>query len=169
MAGKIDIEQAPNRFGAGYPDPFAAICAQRRRWKLGDAAGLTQFGVNLLRLPAGQWSSQRHWHTAEDEFVFVLEGEVVLVTDAGEQVMGPGDCAGFKAGAADGHHLQNRSDREAVLLEIGGRGVRARTASTIRTSTSCSRPARPITSTGTGRLTSRRPCAAASRPSGGGV
>ena len=121
MAGKIDISTAPTRFGTGYPPPYDAACAGRRRWKLGDAAGLTQFGVNLLRLPAGQWSSQRHWHTAEDEFVWVLEGEVVLVTDEGETIMRPGDCAGFKAGEPNGHQLQNRSDQEAVLLEVGSR------------------------------------------------
>ena len=118
---KIDIDAAPTRFGTGYPPPYDAACAGRRRWKLGDAAGLTQFGVNLLRLPPGQWSSQRHWHTAEDEFVFVLEGEAVLVTDAGEEVLRAGDCAGFKAGEANGHHIQNRSDAELVLLEIGTR------------------------------------------------
>jgi uncharacterized cupin superfamily protein len=121
MSRKIDLDAAPTRFGTGYPPPFDRPCAGRRRWKLGDAAGLSQFGVNLLRLPAGQWSSQRHWHTAEDEFVFVLEGEVVLVTEAGEEVLRAGDCAGFKAGEADGHHLQNRSGAEAVLLEVGGR------------------------------------------------
>jgi uncharacterized cupin superfamily protein len=118
---KIDLETTPTRFGTGYPPPFDEPCRNRRRWKLGDAAGLSQFGVNLLRLPPGQWSSQRHWHTAEDEFVFVVEGEVVLVTDAGEEVLRAGDSAGFKAGVPDGHHLQNRSDREAVLLEIGSR------------------------------------------------
>jgi uncharacterized cupin superfamily protein len=121
MTKKIDPDAAPPRFGTGYPAPYDAPCAQRRRWRLGDAAGLTQFGVNLLRLPPGQWSSQRHWHSAEDEFVYVLDGEVVLVTDAGEEVLRAGDCAGFKAGAPDGHHLQNRSDREAVLLEVGSR------------------------------------------------
>ena len=121
MAKKIDIAAAPTRFGTGYPPPHDAPCRDRRRWKLGDAAGLTQFGVNLLRLPPGQWTSQRHWHTAEDEFVQVLEGEVVLVTNAGEEILRAGDCAGFKAGEADGHHIQNRSDAEAVLLEIGGR------------------------------------------------
>ncbi len=121
MGGKIDIDAAPTRFGTGYPAPYDAPCSGRRRWKLGDAAGLTQFGVNLLRLPPGQWSSQRHWHLAEDEFVYVLEGEVVLVTNAGEAILRPGDCAGFKAGKADGHHLQNRSDAEAVLLEVGSR------------------------------------------------
>src|SRR5262249_7219069 len=72
-------------------------------------------------LPPGAWSSQRHWHTAEDEFVYVVSGEVVLVTDAGEQPMRAGDCAGFKAGKADGHHLQNRSDKDAILLEVGSR------------------------------------------------
>ncbi len=121
MTGKIDPNAAPTRFGTGYPPPYDAPCAGRRRWRLGEAAGLTQFGVNLLRLPPGQWSSQRHWHAQEDEFVYVLEGEVVLVTDAGATVMRAGDCAGFKAGDADGHHLQNRSDQEAVMLEIGSR------------------------------------------------
>ena len=118
---KIDIAAAPTRFGTAYPPPFDAPCRERRKWKLGDAAGLTQFGVNLLRLAPGVWSSQRHWHTAEDEFVYVLEGEVVLVTGAGEEVLRAGDCAGFKAGEPDGHHLQNRSDCEAVVLEVGGR------------------------------------------------
>jgi len=121
MTRKIDIDAAPTRFGTGYPPPFDVPCQGRRRWKLGDAAGLTQFGVNLLRLPPGQWSSQRHWHLAEDEFVYVLEGEVVLVTDAGEEVLRAGDCAGFKAGEPDGHQVQNRSSTEAVLLEIGSR------------------------------------------------
>ncbi|HUX72659.1 MAG TPA: cupin domain-containing protein [Steroidobacteraceae bacterium] len=88
---------------------------------MGDAAGLTNFGVNLLRLPPGTWSSQRHWHSAEDEFVFVLEGEVVLVGDGGEELLRAGDCAGFKAGVEDGHHLQNRTQRAAVILEIGSR------------------------------------------------
>jgi uncharacterized cupin superfamily protein len=121
MTRKIDIAAAPTRFGTGYPPPHDAPCAGRRRWKLGDAAGLTQFGVNLLRLPPGQWSSQRHWHLAEDEFVYVLEGEVVLVTNDGEEILHAGDCAGFKAGVPDGHQIQNRSASEAVLLEIGSR------------------------------------------------
>lgn len=119
--GKIDAEAAPRRDGTGYPPPFDAPCRARRRQRLGDAAGLTQFGVNRLLLPPGAWSSQRHWHAAEDEFVMVLEGEVVLVTDAGEEVLRAGDCAGFPAGRADGHHVQNRSDRDAVLLEVGSR------------------------------------------------
>ena len=116
---KIDTETAPVRVGTGYPAPFDAPCKARRRLRLADAAGLTQFGVNQLRLPPGVWSSQRHWHTHDDEFVMVLEGEVVLVTDAGEEVLRAGDCAGFRAGEPDGHHFQNRSDRDAVLLEIG--------------------------------------------------
>jgi uncharacterized cupin superfamily protein len=121
MASKIDIPAAPYRKGSAYPMPYDQPCLARERWRLGDGAGLGQFGVNLMRLPPGAWSSQRHWHTAEDEFVWVLEGEVVLVTDAGEELLRAGDCAGFKAGVADGHHLQNRSDRPALVLEVGAR------------------------------------------------
>jgi uncharacterized cupin superfamily protein len=119
MGKRIDLNSVPVSTGSKYPSPFDAPCAARARQRLGDAARLTDFGVNRLRLPAGAWSSQRHWHSAEDEFV--LEGEVVLVTDSGEEILRAGDCAGFKAGVHDGHHLQNRSDREAVLLEIGSR------------------------------------------------
>ena len=118
---KIDIDQAPTGHGTGYPDAFAAPCKPRRRWRLGDAIGLDQFGVNLLHLPAGAWSSQRHWHSAEDEFVWVVEGEVVLIEEGGETILRAGDCAGFKAGVADGHKIENRSKREAVLLEVGSR------------------------------------------------
>ena len=123
MAKRIDITKIPVKTGSGYPTPFDLPCAARARQRLGDAAGLTDFGVNRLRLPPGAWSSQRHWHSAEDEFVFILEGEVVLVTDAGEELLRPGDCAGFKAGVKDGHHLQNRSGRDAILLEVGSRRV----------------------------------------------
>jgi uncharacterized cupin superfamily protein len=118
---KIDIAKAPERKGSGYPAPFDAPCAARERKQLGDAAGLTDFGVNLLRLPPGTWSSQRHWHDREDEFVYVVAGEVVLVTDAGETVLKPGDCAGFAKNHPDGHHLINRGAVDAVLLEIGTR------------------------------------------------
>ena len=121
MAKKIDVASAPHIQGARYPMPYDEPCAARERWRLGDAAGLSQFGVNLLRLPPGAWSSQRHWHSAEDEFVWVLEGEVVLVTDAGEEVFKAGECAGFKADDGDGHHFQNRSDQDAVMLEVGTR------------------------------------------------
>jgi uncharacterized cupin superfamily protein len=118
---KIDIATASTRIGSAYPPPFDAPCRDRHRTKLGDAAGLDQFGVNLLRLPPGVWSSQRHWHTAEDEFVWVLEGEVVLIEDEGETILRAGDCAGFKAGVPNGHQIVNRSEREAVLLEVGSR------------------------------------------------
>ena len=99
---KIDIDNAPTGHGTGYPEEFAGPCKPRRRWRLGDAVGLDQFGVNLLRLPDGAWSSQRHWH----------EGETVLRA---------GDCAGFKAGVPNGHKIENRSGAEAVLLEVGTR------------------------------------------------
>jgi uncharacterized cupin superfamily protein len=118
---KIDLDAVPVRRGTGYPPPYDAPCRERSRQRLGDAAGLTQFGVNLLRLSPGAWSSQRHWHSAEDEFVLVLEGEVVLVEDEGETVLRAGDSAGFPAGRPNGHHLQNRTNAEAVLLELGSR------------------------------------------------
>jgi uncharacterized cupin superfamily protein len=119
---KIDPTTAPEGSGSRYPAPFDAPCENRSWRRLGESAGLTQFGVNLLRLPPGSGSSQRHWHSHEDEFVHVLEGEVILVTDAGEETMRPGDSAGFKAGVRDGHCLQNRSSAaEAVLLVVGSR------------------------------------------------
>ena len=118
---RIDIADVAPVTGTLYPPPFDEPCLKRVRRRLGDAAGLSQFGVNLQRLPPGQWSSQRHWHSAEDEFVWIVEGEVVLVSDAGEEVLRAGDCAGFKAGDFDGHHLQNRSDRDALILEVGSR------------------------------------------------
>ena len=118
---KIDIDAAPTGHGTGYPEAFAAPCKPRRRWRLGDAVGLDQFGVNLLRLPDGAWSSQRHWHEGEDEFVWVVSGEVVLIEDEGETVLRAGDCAGFKAGVPNGHKIENRSKHEAVLLEVGSR------------------------------------------------
>lgn len=120
---KIDIDSAPTGHGTTYPEEFAGPCKPRRRWRLGDAVGLNQFGVNLLRLPDGAWSSQRHWHAGEDEFVWVLEGEVVLVEDEGETVLRAGDCAGFKAGVPNGHRIENRSGSEAVLLEVGTRSA----------------------------------------------
>lgn len=118
---KIDPETAPKGQGTRYPAPHNEPCKDRRWVCLGDAAGLTQFGVNLLTLDPGVWSSQRHWHTHEDEFAYVLSGEVVLVTDAGEELLRAGDCAGFKAGVPDGHTLQNRSDKPAQILVIGSR------------------------------------------------
>jgi uncharacterized cupin superfamily protein len=111
----------PERQGSGYPAPFHEKCAQRIRRALGDAGGLSQFGVNLLHLPPGTWSSQRHWHSAEDEFVTVLSGEVVLISDAGEEILHAGDCVAFPKNKPDGHHLVNKSDTLAVCLEIGTR------------------------------------------------
>jgi uncharacterized cupin superfamily protein len=121
MAKRIDPNTLPEITGTLYPPPFDKPCRARGRKKLGDAAGLTQYGVNLLRLPPGVWSSQRHWHTKQDEFIYVVSGEVVLVTDEGEEILTPGDSAGFKAGEENGHHLQNRGGADAVLLEIGTR------------------------------------------------
>jgi uncharacterized cupin superfamily protein len=121
MSAKIDIAALMPVIGSMYPPPFHEPCQTRERKRLGDAAGLSQFGVNLLTLPPGAWSSQRHWHTREDEFIYVLSGEVTLVTDAGEELLLAGDCAGFKGGAANGHSLRNLSHAEATALEIGSR------------------------------------------------
>ena len=118
---KIEIDAAEIRRGSNYPAPFHEPCLDKMRRKLGDAAGLTQFGVSLLTLSPGAWSSQRHWHSAEDEFIWVVAGEAVLVTDEGEQILRAGDCAGFPAGRPDGHHLQNRAQQPAVVLEVGSR------------------------------------------------
>jgi uncharacterized cupin superfamily protein len=121
MPKRIDTAMLEAIVGTLYPSPFDVPCLARERKKLGDAAGLTQFGVNLLRLPPGAWSSQRHWHEREDEFVYVLSGEVTLVTDDGAEVLRAGDTAGFKASDPNGHCIQNRSDHDAVALEIGSR------------------------------------------------
>ena len=118
---KIDVKSVPERKGSGYPAPFHLKAGKRVRQALGDAGGLNDFGVNLLHLPPGAWSSQRHWHSAEDEFVWVVSGEVVLVTDEGEQVLRTGDCAAFAKNQANGHHLINKSGEIAVLLEVGTR------------------------------------------------
>jgi uncharacterized cupin superfamily protein len=107
--------------GCGYPEPFRSRVQPRARRALGDAAGLTKFGVNYTTLGPGAASSMRHWHTHEDELVFVLSGELVLVTDSGERPLRAGECAGFPAGHADGHQLVNRGTTPAVYLEIGNR------------------------------------------------
>jgi uncharacterized cupin superfamily protein len=116
---KIDISKVPLRAGSRYPKPFDEPCQDKSRRRLGSAAGLTQFAVNLLELGPGAWSSQRHWHPEVDEFVYVVHGPVVLVTDAGETILESGDCAGFKAGEPNGHHLQNRGTESALILEVG--------------------------------------------------
>ena len=120
---KIDIRAVPERKGSGYPAPFHLKAGERVRQALGDAGGLNDFGINLLRLPSGAWSSQRHWHNAEDEFVYVLSGEVTLVADEGEQVLRAGDCAAFPKNQANGHHLINKSTGPAIVLEIGTRST----------------------------------------------
>src|SRR5277367_1307105 len=101
---KIDTSSVPSRKGSGYPSPFDEPCAARTRRRLGDAGGLRDFGVNLMTLPPGGWSSQRHWHSHEDEFVYLLEGELVLIEDGGETVLRPGECAAFPKGTGNGHH-----------------------------------------------------------------
>ena len=123
---KIDISALPLRTGTGYPEPLRDMVKGRERKALGDAGGLTQFGVNYTRLKPGAASAHRHWHEREDELVFVLEGELVLVEDDGETTLAPGDAATFKAGVANGHHLVNRSNRDAMLLEIGTRSAHER-------------------------------------------
>jgi uncharacterized cupin superfamily protein len=107
--------------GTDYPEPYRSAVDGRSWRALGDALGLKSFGVNLMRLATGAASSQRHWHILEDEFVYMLEGEAQLVTDGGVQTLKPGMCAGFPAGNADGHHLVNRTARDAVFLVVGDR------------------------------------------------
>jgi uncharacterized cupin superfamily protein len=119
----LDPMSLAPRVGSIYPREFAAALEGRAKRALGDPLGLTQFGVNLVTLAPGSWSSQRHWHAKEDEFVYVLEGDITLVTDAGETVLKPGMAAGFPAGKPDGHHLINRGDAPAVYLEVGTRAT----------------------------------------------
>lgn len=121
---KLDLSQVPVKTGSVYPEPYASMMKGRSSLRLGDAGGLTQFGVNLVTLEPGAMSSLRHWHLAEDEFVMVTEGECVMVQDEGETVMRPGDCAAFPAGSANGHHFLNRSDRVAKFLVIGSKAKR---------------------------------------------
>jgi uncharacterized cupin superfamily protein len=118
---KVDIARAELRTTSGYPGDLKSVCVGREKAALGNLAGLTQFGVNLTRLKPGAASALRHWHENEDEFVFVLEGELTLIEDAGETLLRAGEAAGFKAGVADGHHLVNKTSRDAVYLEIGTR------------------------------------------------
>jgi uncharacterized cupin superfamily protein len=117
----VDSTTVESRFGSNYPQPFAEALVNREKKPLGDAAGLKNFGVNLVRIPAGSISSQRHFHSKQDEFVFVLQGELVLVNETDEQTLTPGMAAGFPAGCGDGHHLVNRTDEDAVYLEVGDR------------------------------------------------
>lgn len=116
---KLDIDAAPLRTGSVYPEPYAGQMAGRSSRRLGDLAGLTQFGVNIVTLEPGAPASLRHWHLNEDEFAMVLEGDLVLVEDEGETPMRPGDCAAWKAGVPNGHRFVNRSDAPARFLVVG--------------------------------------------------
>jgi uncharacterized cupin superfamily protein len=117
----LDPASVPEQTGSGYPEHLRGASARKGKRRIGNELGLTHFGVNLVSLEPGGWSSQRHWHTRQDEFVYVLQGEVTLVTDAGEQTLRAGVAAGFPAGSGDGHHLQNRTGAAALYLEVGDR------------------------------------------------
>jgi uncharacterized cupin superfamily protein len=123
---KIDVAKAEVRTTSVYPQPHRAVTDGREKAALGNVAGLTQFGVNLTRLKPGAASALRHWHEQEDEFIYVLDGELILIEDGGDTVLKPGDCAGFKAGVSNGHQLINRSRRDALYLEIGTRAATER-------------------------------------------
>ncbi|MBT3991424.1 MAG: cupin domain-containing protein [Rhodospirillaceae bacterium] len=117
----IDPVSLEEHTGTYYPDAVKGPAEARIKRRLGDALGLSHFGVNYTILPPGTWSAFRHWHQNEDEFVYILEGEVTLISDAGEQILGPGMAAGFPAGDADGHQLINNSSENVVMLEVGNR------------------------------------------------
>lgn len=121
MAKAISVASVAEATGTGYPPPHDVPVKARAYRRLSLEFGLTQFGVNLARLAPGVWSSQRHWHALEEEFVQILEGEVVMISNDGEQICRAGDMVGFKAGTQDGHHFINRSDKDAVLLIVGSR------------------------------------------------
>jgi uncharacterized cupin superfamily protein len=121
MAAAIKATDIAEKRGSSYPSPHDEPCVGRSNRRLGDVFGLTDFGANLLTLNPGAWSSQRHWHSHEDELIYVLEGTPSLVTDAGEQLLAPGAVAGFPAGDTDGHHLVNNSDKPALILVVGSR------------------------------------------------
>ena len=123
---KIDIAKAVVRTKSAYPGALSKVTEGREKTVLGDAAGLTQFGVNLTRLKPGAASAQRHWHEAEDEFVYIVEGEATLVENGGETILRAGDAAGFKANDPNGHCLVNRSQRDVIYIEVGTRAVRDR-------------------------------------------
>lgn len=119
----VHVDSLDVTTGSGYPSPFDEPCKARARRRLGDVFGLTDFGVNIVELPPGAWSSQRHWHTHEDEFVYILSGTPTLITDEGETLLTAGMCAGFKAGDPNGHQLVNHSDAPVTYLEMGSRNV----------------------------------------------
>jgi uncharacterized cupin superfamily protein len=117
----VAAETPPRTKLSNYPEPFASRMAGREKRPLGDLFGLSNFGVNLTRLPPGSVSALRHAHSKQDEFVYILSGDPVLITDAGETLLHAGMCAGFKAGTGDAHHLVNRSQQDVAYLEVGDR------------------------------------------------
>jgi uncharacterized cupin superfamily protein len=119
MTKKIQLTAVAVETECNYPSPFDRPCLDQSTQRLARLAGLTQFGVNLTVIQPGAWSSQRHWRSHEDELVWVLEGELTLVTDGADEVLRAGDCAAFRAGDPDGHHLINKSSRPVRVLEIG--------------------------------------------------
>lgn len=119
----VEWSKIEGKKGTTYPQPFAAPVQDRYKRRVGDHFGLTRFGVNAVDLAPGAWSAQRHWHRTEDELVYVIAGEITLVTDEGEQLLTAGMVAGFPAGAENGHHLVNRSDAVASYIEIGNRSA----------------------------------------------
>ena len=121
---KIDIDKLSLDSASAYPEPYRQVTLNRARKRLGNAVGLSQFGVNLTMLKPGAWSAQRHWHANEDEFIYMVSGELVLHEDSGETILRPGNAAGFKANSGNGHCLMNRTTHDAVYLEVGTRSVR---------------------------------------------
>ena len=121
---KVDLNAAESVTGTNYPAPYDAPCKRRHRIRVGDAGGLTQFGAHVITLPPGEWSSQRHWHTHEDELVYIMSGTPTLIDDNGEQLLTPGDFTAHPAGQANGHHMINRTDEDVVFLIIGARNPR---------------------------------------------
>jgi uncharacterized cupin superfamily protein len=119
----LDPKSVTPRTATVYPPEFAGAVKGREKRALGDFFGLTQYGVNLTTLAPGGWSSHRHWHEHEDEFIFVVEGEITLINDSGEHPLKPGMCAGFKAGVVNGHHLVNKTQTPVTYLEIGSRAA----------------------------------------------
>jgi uncharacterized cupin superfamily protein len=120
---KAVLDPAAASVGASYPPPHDQPCKGRKTWPLTRQFGLTQFGVNRVELAPGSWSTQRHWHKTCDEVVVVVSGELVLVTNDGEELLQAGDCVGFKAGVPDAHHMQNRSHEVAIYFDVGGRDL----------------------------------------------
>lgn len=117
----INVSELPEVRGSTYPEPFRSRMGDRVKRRLGEAFGLQQFGVNLVRLQPGGQSALRHFHTHEEELIYLLEGELLLITNVGEQTVRAGMCVGFPANTGDAHHLVNRSTKEAVYIEVGSR------------------------------------------------